>query len=166
MKHQEKKYQINSFNHVIGVLKRLGALKKSGKVTHHYYGQSDGNDVTKLVKYQDKCEIHILKETDGKFDLTDNIPVKDIKDGLKWLKTNGFKAVDIIKMENIDYEYNGGLVRLYTIDDWLKSVILDYPKGKHEKIAEKLGLVSNDQIKVPYNKHLASLGKLRSREVN
>ncbi len=166
MKHQEKKYQVESFDQVKKVLDRL-EIKKSGEaVTNHYYGQHEGNDVTKLVEYKDKQAIHILKEKEGKFDLVESIKMESVEDGLKWLKDKEYKGVDLIKMANVDYGYKGGQVRLYTIDDWLKSVILDYPEGEHEVIAKEFGLDQTEVIKIPYNKQLEEMGKLRSKQLD
>ncbi len=82
MKFQEKKYQVEFFE-------RLGAKKTDETVTKHYYGQHEGNDVTKLVEYKDKNEIHVLKENQGKFDLVERIPMASLEAGLKWLKDKG-----------------------------------------------------------------------------
>jgi len=166
MKHQEKKYQVKSFDQVKKVLDRLGIKKSGGAVTNHYYGQHEGNDVTKLVEYKDKNAIHLLKEKDGKFDLVESIPVESVKVGLKWLKDKDYKVVNLVKMANVDYEYKGGQVRLYTIDDWLKSVILDYPEGEHEAIAKEFELDKVEVIKIPYNKQLEEMGKLRSKQLD
>jgi len=166
MKHQEKKYQVKSFDQVKKVLDRLGVKKSGEVVTNHYYGQHEGNDVTKLVEYKDKNAIHILKEKDGKFDLVESIPVESVKAGLKWLRDKGYKVVNLVKMANVDYEYKGGQVRLYTIDDWLKSVILDYPEGEHKTIAQEFRLEIAEVIKIPYNKQLEEVGKLRSKKLD
>jgi len=162
MKYQEKKYQVESFEQIRKVLDKLGVKKSKEAVTNHYYGQHEGNDVTKLVEYKDKNAIHILKEKDGKFDFVESIPVESVKAGLKWLKDKSYKVVNLVKMANEDYEYKGGQVRLYTIDDWLRSVILDYPEGEHEAIAKEFGLDKAEVIEIPYNKQLEEAGKLRT----
>jgi len=162
MKYQEKKYQVESFDEIKKMLDKLGIEKSREAVAKHYYAQHEGNDVTKLVEYRDKIEIHVLKEKDGKFNLVESIPMESVEAGLKWLKDKGYKVVDLVKMANEDYEHKGGQVRLYTIDDWLKSVILDYPEGKHEAIAKEFGLDKAGVIKMPYNKQLEKAGKLRT----
>jgi len=161
MKYQEKKYQVESFDEIKKILGKLEIKKSGGAVTNHYYGQHEGNDVTKLVEYKDKNEIHVLKEKDGKFDLVESLSMESVEAGLKWLKNKGYKVVNLVKMANEDYEYKGGQVRLYTIDDWLLSVILDYPEGEHEAIGREFGLGGTDRIKIPYNKQLEEAGKLR-----
>ncbi|MBP7740940.1 hypothetical protein KA089_02050 [Candidatus Woesebacteria bacterium] len=165
MKYQEKKYQVETFDEIREILDKLGISGSSEKVTNHYYGQHEGNDVVKLVSYYDKNEIHALEESNGKFSLKKSISVKNVEEGLKWLKSKGYKAVDLIKMDNVDYEYKGGQIRLYLIDDWLHSIILDYPEGKHEIIEKELGLKAEDIISIPYNKQLELLGKLRSMKL-
>jgi hypothetical protein len=162
MKNQEKKYQVKSFNTIKKILKKKGAKKSSKVVTTHYYSLHKGNDVVKLVKFDDKNEIHILKENQGKFKLVDNIPMKSVKAGLKWLKDKGYTIVNVVKMANTDYEYKNGIVGLYIIDDWLYSVILDYPEGKHEAMEKEFLLENTIVIKAPYNKHLEKMGKLHS----
>ncbi|NCO12556.1 MAG: hypothetical protein COZ34_02735 [Candidatus Pacebacteria bacterium CG_4_10_14_3_um_filter_34_15] len=165
MKYQEKKYQVESFDKIIKILDKLGISVSSEKVTNHYYGQHEGNDVVKLVSYSNKNEIHILEESHGKFSSMESIPVENIEAGLKWLKNKGYQVVDLIKMSNFDYDYKGGQIRLYLIDDWLHSIILDYPEGQHEVIENELGLRPEDKISIPYNKQLELLGKLRSMKL-
>ncbi|MBT3249823.1 MAG: hypothetical protein HN846_00125 [Candidatus Pacebacteria bacterium] len=166
MKHQEKKYQVDSFDEIRVKLSALGIQPSKEKTTNHYYGQHEGNDVTKLVSYADKNEIHVLKEVNGKFDLEQSVSVGSVEAGLEWLRGKGYQAVDLVKMSSIDYEYQGGLVRLYLIDDWLHSVILDYPAGKHEEIERDFCLEDVERITVPYNKQLEQLGRLRSMELD
>lgn len=165
MKYQEKKYEVKSFDEIIEILDKLGAKKVGGKTTEHFYGQHKGNNVVKLVKYADRDEIHVLKEVGGKFSLVESNSMKDTKEGLQDLKNRGYEAVDVIKMENTDYEHKGGLVRLYLIDDFLPSVILDYPEGKHEDVEKELSLEDANRISIPYNKQLKKLGKLRTRKL-
>lgn len=166
MKHQEKKYQVESFDQVKKILDKLGIKKSEESITNHYYGQHKGNDVVKLVKYADRNEIHVLKESEGKFSLEESLPMENTEEGLKWLKDKGYKVVNLVKMANVDYEYKGGLVRLYVIDDWSHSVILDYPEGKHEAIEKEFGLETAEVISVPYNKQLEQMGKLRSMRLD
>lgn len=160
MKHQEKKYKVESFEEILELLKTKGAKKEEEKISFHYYAELDTNDVIKLVSKKNKYEIHILKETNGKFDLTDNIPVANERKGFKWLNSKGYKKVGKVKMANTNYEYKTGEVGLYTINDWLYSVILDYPAGEHEKYEKEFGLESAERIKLPYNKYLEKIGKL------
>ncbi len=123
MKYQEKKYRVESFTKILKFLKEKGAKKGEEIVTIHYYAPQKTNDVVKLVKFSDKNEIHVLKESNGKFSLTENIPIKNTETGLQWLKDKGYKAVNIVKMANTDYEYKGGIVGFYLIDDFLTSII-------------------------------------------
>ena len=69
-------------------------------------------------------------------------------------------------MDNTDYEYKNGLVGLYIVDDFLHSVILDFPEGQHEEIEKELGLDTAEVISVPYNKFLEKIGRLRSIKLN
>ena len=126
MKQQEKKYRVDSFTKVLEILSKNNAKKKQEIINIHFYTQKEGNDVVKLVKYRDQNEIHILDEIDGKYILKQKIPMKSTEEGLRWLKDKGYKMVDIIKMTYTDYEYKGGIIGLYTINDFLYSVILDF----------------------------------------
>ena len=65
-------------------------------------------------------------------------------------------------MAYTDYDYRDGVVGLYTINDFLYSVILDYPQGQHEMLAAKFGLQKAELIDVPYNKYLHRIGKLET----
>ena len=162
MKHQEKKYRVDSFEKALNILKQSKAVKEIEIINIHYYAQKEGNGVVKLVKYEDKNEIHILDEIDGKYILKEKIPMKSVEAGLKWLKDKGYKAVDIVKMDYTDYVYKGGIVGLYTINDFLCSVILDYHEGQHKTKEKEFGLSKDDVINLPYNKYLEKLGKNNS----
>ncbi|HSX27302.1 MAG TPA: hypothetical protein VLG25_00820 [Patescibacteria group bacterium] len=154
MVHQEKKYRVNSFGPIEKLLSELGAKKGNQTVTIHYYAQRPGNDVVKLVEYRDRCEIHMLKELNGKFSLTDRISAENTKAGLQWLRDKGYKKLTIVTMTNSDYRYKDGVVGLYIINDSLYSVILDFPQNQHEAIARELGLENAELISLPYNKYL------------
>jgi hypothetical protein len=162
MKHQEKKYRVDSFEKALNILKQSKAVKEKEIINIHYYAQKEGNEVVKLVKYEDKNEIHILDEIDGKYILKEKIFMKSTEKGLKWLKDKGYKTVDIVKMDYTDYVYKGGIVGLYTINDFLCSVILDYPERQHETEEKEFGLSKDDVIDIPYNKYLQKLGKNNS----
>ena len=133
MHHIEKKYRLDSFIQALALLKEKGAHAVKRVVNTHYYAQKEGNDVVKLIEYADRNEIHILAESQGKYTLTEKIPMQSREAGLQWLKEKGYKVVDIVKMDYTDYEYDGGVVGLYLINDFLHSLILDYPEGQHEK---------------------------------
>ncbi|MEK7598013.1 MAG: hypothetical protein AAB441_05205 [Patescibacteria group bacterium] len=159
MKHQEKKYRVDSFDLALNILNKNQAKKEKEVVNVHYYAQKIGNDVVKLVKYLDRNEIHILDEVDGKYILKQKIPMENTEAGLQWLKEKDYKAVDIVKMAYTDYEYKGSIVGLYTINDFLYSIILDYPEGEHDDKEKEFGLNPSDVISMPYNKYLKSIGK-------
>lgn len=162
MKYLEKKYRVDSFTKILRLLNEKVAKKGQEVVTTHYYTRQESNDVVKLVKFIDKNEIHILEEKQGRFSLKQNIPVPSTDAGLQWLKDKGYKTVNIVKMTNIDYEYKNGIVGLYIIDDFLYSIILDFPEGQHEVMEKELGLNSAEIINIPYNKLLEKIGRLRS----
>ncbi len=162
MKPQEKKYRVESFIEILKLLKEKGAEKQKEITSIHYYGQHEGNDVEKFVEYKDRYEIHILKEHDGRFTMMEHTPIKDKDAGFTWLKNKGYSVVNIVKMDYTEYSYKGGTVGLYIIDDFLRSVILYFPKDKHKKMEKEFGLDSVDVISVPYNKYLAQIGHLRS----
>jgi hypothetical protein len=162
MKYQEKKYRVDSFTKIQNVLNENNAKKGQENITIHYYAQQESNNVVKLVKYNDRNEIHILEESQGKLSLKQNISVPTTDAGLQWLKDKGYKTVDIVKMVNTDYEYKNGIVGLYIIDDFLYSIILDFPEGQHEAIEKKLGLNTTKVISIPYNKLLEKISHLRS----
>lgn len=166
MKHQEKKYRVDSFDLVLNILNKNNARKEKEVINTHYYAQKEDNGVVKLVKYSDRNEIHILDEIDGKYILKQKIPMENTESGLKWLKEKGYKAVDIVKMAYTDYEYKSGIVGLYTINDFLYSIILDFPEGEHNDIEKEFGLNPSNVINIPYNKYLEKLGRLQSTNLN
>jgi hypothetical protein len=153
MKPQEKKYQVNSFIKILKLLKEKGAKKKQRIISTHYYGQHKSNDVEKFVEYSDHFEIHILKESDGKFTMIEHKSIPD--------KDSGF----IVKMDYEEYKYKNGKIGLYTIDDFLHSVILYYPSDKHEAMEKEFGLNNSEVISVPYNKLLKKMNCLRSLKI-
>lgn len=157
MIHSEKKYRVESFAAIKAKLNELGAKQIKTTESFHYYGQHPGKDVVKLVKNGERNEIHILTESNGTFTLEDRIPVKDTPAGLDWLKDKGYTQVQLVKMNNTDYEYEGGIVGLYTINDTLHSVILDFPKQEHDSKEKELGLTGEEVIDVPYNKYIAKI---------
>lgn len=166
MKHQEKKYRVNSFDEIQKKLEEAGA--KGGKeiITTHYYTHQDSNNVVKLVKYDGHNEIHILEESNGKYSLKERIAVEDTDAGFQWLKDKGYKVVDVVKMAYTDYEYRGGIIGLYTINDFLYSVILDFPEGQQRTMEKEFGLNNTEVIDIPYNKYLEKISKLQSIDLS
>jgi len=162
MKYQEKKYKTDSFKLALDILSKSNAPKEKEVVNTHYYAQKEGNDVVKLVVFADRCEIHTLSETQGKYALTQKIPVINTEAGFQWLKDQGYKMADVVKMAYTDYQYKGGIVGLYTINDSFYSIILDFPNGEHDEREIEFGLSQNDVITMPYNKYLENIGKSKS----
>lgn len=163
---QEKKYHVASFTAIKKILKAIGVKSEPQIVSMHYYAHTKEDEVIKLVVYKDKNEIHILEKSEGKFIFKEHIAVKNTKAGFHWLKEHGYKTVDVVKMINNDYVYKEGKIELYVLEDFLYSVILYYPEGKHEEIEKELRLTESEQIQIPYNKYLDSLEKLRSTELD
>jgi len=162
MKYQEKKYKVDSFVTISKLLNEKGAKNEKEVVTMHYYTQQPNNEVVKLVEYDNHNEIHILTESNGKYLLKQKIPVLTTEAGLKWLKDKGYKIVDLVKMVYTDYEDKNGIVGLYVINDFLYSVILDFPEGQLKTIENEFGLSNIEIINIPYNKLLDQLGRLHS----
>ena len=162
MKHQEKKYRVDSFTKIQKILDEADAKKGKAIVTTHYYAPQESNDVVKLVDYADSNEIHILEESQGRYSLKENIPLENTAAGLKWLKDKDYKIVSVVKMVTTDYEYKNGIVGLYIINGFLHSVILDFPEGQHEAREKELGLYTSEVISIPYNKYLEKIGKLQT----
>ena len=161
MAHLEKKYRVTSFTKILKKLRELGAVPVSQTSSLHYYAQQEGNNVTKLVHYDAKDEIHILKDDHGKYELVESKRVKDVEEGLDWLKRLGYTTLDKISMSYTEYPYQGGIVGLYVINNELNSVILDFPPEKHARIEKELGLEQAEQIKVPYNKYLQGVNNTK-----
>jgi len=159
MQHAEKKYAVTSFEHIKRQLAATGAAPTKTDASMHYYAQQPGNTVVKLVVYKDRSEIHILDEQDGIFSLREKIPVKDKNTGLQWLKDKGYVQVGLVKMAYTDYACQGGIVGLYTLNDAVYSVILDFPPGEHARLEKDMGLSTAEVISVPYNKYLAERGR-------
>jgi len=153
-KHLEKKYRVESFDEIKAKLLKVKAEIQPASTTLHYYADQQTDNITKLVVYPDKSEIHILKANNGAFSLTDKITVYSEEDGLEWLKKRGFKGTKLVKMTNLDCQYNGGIVGLYIINDKLLSVILDFPLDQQEGMAELFGMKDKEIINQPYNKYL------------
>jgi len=160
MQHQEQKYLVGSFDEVQAALQQVEAVAALPIMSTHYYAQQPGNDVIKLVVKENACEIHELKENNGNFKLVNNAPVRDRKAGIQWLIEHGFDNVSIVTMQHTDYRYKDGIVGLYVINDTLKSVILDFPEGEHDAVAEELGITSAKLIQQPYNKYLEAQDSL------
>lgn len=165
MKHHEKKYRVDSFYSVKAKLNELDAKQIKSTTSTHYYAPQESNDVVKLVHYSDRDEIHILKETNGTFSLAENIPVSDLEAGFQWLRDKGYKQVDVVKMDYVDYEYDGGIVGLYTVNGNLLSVILDFPRNKHAEMEKVFELGSAEVIIVPYNKYLEQVGLSSTKDL-
>lgn len=162
MKYQEKKYKVDSFSKIKKILEEKGVRANREVLSTHYYSQQESNDVVKLVKFSDKNEIHKLEESNGRFNLKENIPMESAEEGFEWLKNKGYKTVNVAKMANTDFEYKGGIVGLYLIDDFLHSVILDFPEGQAGAIEREFGLSNAEVINIPYNKYLEKIGKLKT----
>lgn len=167
MQHQEKKFRVSSFEGIKNLLQDSNSTPTQTSTSTHYYAQLTGPGVTKLVIYGDTdAAIHILDEADGKFTLREDIPVNDKQAGMQWLKDHNFNLVSKVQMTHADYPYKSGIVGLYTINDLLLSVILDYPPGQHEDIERELGLEGCEVIAAPYNVYLQQLGLLQPKKLN
>ncbi len=165
MEPQEKKYLVNSFDDIQKLLHKKGAIKGKEVVATHFYGQRTGNDVEKFVEYADRIEVHVLKESDGRFTLIESIPIANKEAGFSWLKSRGYQTANIVKMAYTEYSYKEGTVGLYIIDDFLHSIVLDYPPTEHAALEKEFTLESAEVIRVPYNKYLEKLGRLGSINV-
>jgi hypothetical protein len=161
-KHQEKKYRVDSFDSVLRKLHDAGAESGQERKSEHYYTHQPNNDVVKLVVHCDKAEIHELKERNGRFDLGEKIPLKDLQAGFGWLKRQGYTTLDVVQITYTDYGYKDGIVGLYIINDFLHSVILDYPQGRHETIEAEFDLQKAERIDIPYNKYLHRFSGLQT----
>ncbi len=162
MTHQEKKYRVTSFADITKKLDALGAKRSNEVITTHYYGKPAKADVEKIVAYADHTEIHIVKRPQGKIVLTDPLPISDTSAGFLWLKERGYTGADVVKMAYTEYGYKDGTVGLYTIDDFLYSVILAFPDNHVNEVTKELGLETAEPIHELYNGYLAKLGRLRS----
>lgn len=160
MKHQEKKYRVENFATVDGRLAVVNAEKVGESSSTHYYAPQLNNDVVKIVEHSDRCEIHKLSEANGKFTLAERIPLKDVNEGVEWLRDNNYDEVAVVRMSHTDFAYRGGIVGLYVINDFLYSVILDFPSGQHEGVAQDLEMSGAEIIEVPYNKYLEQMRRL------
>ncbi len=165
MKPQEKKYLVDSFATIQKILKVKHAKKRQEIVSTHYYGQHTGNDVEKFVEYVDRFEVHALKEEDGKFTMAEHKQIADKEEGVAWLKAKGYTTANIVIMVYTEHEYKSGTIGLYTINDFLHSVILYYPPDQHEAREKEFGLENAEVISVPYNKYLEKLGRLHSMKL-
>ncbi len=165
MEPQEKKYRVESFAGIQNKLSEASAKKGREIVSTHYYGEHESNDVEKFVEYVDRYEVHALKESGGRFTMTEHKPIADKAAGIAWLKGKGYTTANIVKMAYTEYEYKNGTVGLYTINDFLKSVILYYPPPQHEAIEKEFGLQNAEVIAVPYNKYIEQMGRSQSMHI-
>lgn len=155
-KFQEKKYKVSSFDTIINALAIVGAKEVPQITTIHHYARHNGKDVIKLVEYEDRIEIHILEDIGGKFVMKEKFGVATKEEGFNWLNNKGYTQFDTVKMVYTDYEYKGGIVGLYTINDSLKSVILDYPSDMHDVIEKEMSLENAELITMPFNKLISN----------
>ncbi len=163
---QEKKYFVKSFDTIRNKLIQVGAKKIREVTSVHYYGVHEGNDVEKFVVYPDRCEIHKLLESHGKFTMKEHAVIVNKNAGIAWLKNRGYKIANIVRMDYTEYAYSDGTIGLYILDDDLYSVILYFSSDHHEKIEKEFGLQKAEVITLPYNKYLGMLGKLHSMELS
>lgn len=166
MKFSEKKYRVDSFDSVVAILSQMSAKQVKHVVSTHFYGSGEGNDVEKFVEYEDRIEIHILKQQRETFVLTESRRIANKDEGFAWLRKKGYSSVDIVTMDYSEYSYAHGTVGLYIIDGFLRSVILYCPTSKHKMMEEAFGLSTAEVITKPYNKYLKVLGKLRSEQLD
>ena len=157
---QELKFRVDSFGDVQHKLDELGAELVKHSESSHYYCLLAGNDVLKLVAKAGGVELHELKEHHGKFELVKNERCDNLREGLERLRKRGFDKVGVVQMAHTDYQLDGGVVGLYTINGHLKSVILDFPGSKHAEMKRMMGLEGAEMIQVPYNKYLQERGQL------
>ena len=130
--------------------------------SNHYYAKLKTNDVVKLVDYGNRYEIHVLKEVNGQFRLTERINCLSKDKGLERLNEMGHSVFSIIRMNYTDYTFRDGVIGFYDIDGTFKSIILNYPPGEHDAIANLLDLSEQNVLRTPYNVYLAKNGKLRT----
>ncbi len=158
----EKKLRVTYLDPTKTALQKLGAkLVGSEKTTHIYAARDDGN-VTKLVVYDERSEIHELTQTSGTFELTSCHKVNSREAGIKWLKAQGYTKFRKIIMNSTTYKVLDGTVGLYTINSQLKSVIIDAPSNRRNELTKQLSLENSEVISLPFDQYLASRGQLDS----
>jgi hypothetical protein len=163
---QEKKYRVDGLSTTEDALTVLGVSEEAQGRSTHYYTRQPGNNVVKLVQHTRDVELHKLRESGGRFTLTDRISFATMAEGLRWLVELGFDSVAKIEMQHRDFSFRGGTVGLYDINGQLYSVILDLEDGLHDDAARELGLSGAEVIALPYNKYLEARGLLTYQSVN
>lgn len=159
MKPQEKKYLVDSLGPIERNVHAIGLPKVNDEVATHYYGQQEGTDVTKFVVYPNRVETHTLKDHHGTFAYGDSQVLANREAGFDWLQAKGFSFVDVVKMDYETYEYKGGTIGLYVINDELRAVILMYPPEQHTDVATEFGLDGVVVLTQPFNTYLKQVGK-------
>lgn len=159
MKYLETKYRVKDFGAIEQRLKDLGAQPIKMSETTHFYAQRPDLNVTKLVDYGNRWQIHELAEANGTFALTRKIDMPSRQAGLDWLRNQGYHKVQVVTMADRGFEVPDGEIGLYLINDWLTSVIVDVPAEYQDAWAQKLELHAQDIITTPYNVLLESLGR-------
>ena len=89
MKYLETKYRVEELASCARKLDGLGAKRRGSKTTTHYYAQRADRNVTKLVDYGVRWQIHELEEDSGTFRLKRKVDMPSRQAGLDWLKDAG-----------------------------------------------------------------------------
>lgn len=153
----EKKYRVNELGIYKLSLKEHNYSQAAEKITTHYYGKRADKNVTKLVVYGDRSEIHELTESDGAFELTRITPMSSQTQGLKWLTQKGYSNPQKLIMKSTSYDLDDARVGLYEINNTLLSIIIEAKPDISIAIETMLGLQNAEQIKLPYNIYLENL---------
>ena len=123
--HSEQKYRVDSFDNILPCLRNLAVTSPIEGTSYHHYTRRPGNDVLKLVVTGGAASIHRLGEHEGRFQLEEAWPVADRTTGFGWFREQGFAELDGVEMSHSKYRHGDGIVGVYVIDGWLRSVMVD-----------------------------------------
>ena len=151
MKKVEYKYKVSSFQPIQKKLKTMGYSASKTKKTTHYYARRNDLNVSKIVEYSDRVEIHELREKGGTFELSSVLPCSDIAEATSQMSKQDFNDLQKVDIQNSNYDIEAGRVGLYIINNSILSVILEVEKQDRKELESVLGLTDAPRIHVPYN---------------
>lgn len=154
MKTVERKYRVADFRTITALLEGEGAERVDEQATTHLYARRTDTHVSKLVVYEDRCEIHELTEQNGTFELTLKKPVSSEHAGRQWLAQHGYDDLQTLTMHAATYSYDNARIGLYTINKSLMSVIIEAEPERLDELEQRLNLAKVERISVPYNVYI------------
>lgn len=131
-------------------LEALGATDLGEGTSRHYYADV-GKGTLKVVERDTGWEITEMTGEDGRFVVSSKQSLVDKQRGFSILRSKGHTKVEFVEMKFHDYEYDGGVIGLYVINEVLSAIVIDYPPESLDGIVGELKLNKLKQIKESFN---------------